>query len=358
MPERSLNQLTESSRFPEAQLAYNFNLDVRAYKALLLQNGQIPPEEFAQRLISLNDLTRTNIETSIGERYNAELFQTPYQLINGRLKSPTYDIPFLDVIKKGQEYRQQTGSQDIEREKAEVAGFAKVEEAFASSELESDAKVIVISPKGVGDSIYGHNFYDLYQKDDQGQIIMSRYSSKNNYNEFSQAAKQIDPFSALPESPTDADFLKNPLVTYKNLEEIKNLMTPDEKTISLQELEKIIQDAMPLIQIYMQKLLENPSLVEADDYLNILKATHLSKNGQVLYINNIRQVFLPSVKTACGISGAQSGPFSVAEFGLGDHFGTLKIQCENLSCRASYTRTPGQLENACRYCGGTKGIVC
>ncbi len=340
---------------PEAMLAYNVRFDIKAYCNLLDQKSTHTHEEFIAKFNSLNALTRTNIETSIAERFNAEIHRASYKLKDGQLIHESYEQPFLEIIRRGQEFREKSGSQEIDRERAELAGFKKVQETLASEKLSNDAKVIVISPVG---GIYGHNFYDLYQRTEDGKINMSRYSSKNSYQKFLAAARQIDPFCELPDNPSDADFLARPLITYLPPEQIQTLMDPDEKTMSQEELEKIKIAWAPAIGGYIVDLLKNPNTITQENYLDILRFAQAAKNGQTISAKDIRQIFLPRITTACGISGS---PYSVADFItnpnlIQDRYGSLQIHCQE--CNTSYPRNFGKLEENCRYCGGTKGIVC
>ena len=330
-------------------------------------------------MASLTTLTETNLNTSLAERYNAQIHQTTYFLENGKLKNPTYTEPFLEIMSKGQKYREQAGSYDIDREKAEVEGFKKLEQTFASTILGKDAKIVVISPKGKGHSIYGHNFYDVYQQSEDGIITMSRFSTKNTYSQFLNVAKELDPFSDIPQNPTDADFLKAPLITYKSQVEIQNLMSPDETTMSKEEIERLQTLCAGQIAVYINALINNPNNTDAaQNYHRLLKLAEIitgrdpytiqEEREEILSLltKNIKDIapYLPKtplrvVPTACGISSSTSqAPYSVSEFAQEDQFGTLKIQCENPTCRATYERTPGQLEKSCRICGGTKGIAC
>lgn len=373
------------------RLAYNPHFDIDACRELQLLKGKIPQEEYQRRKDQLDLRIRHNLETNLGERFQVELSQVTYQLVNGRLKSDEHDEPFLEIVKHGQRYRQENGSGDIEREMAEVAGFERVSQILTDPDF-TDAKIIVISPRGNQDSIYQHNFFDIYQafaEDEDGPrsirsiVTMTRYASNATYEEFRQAAEQIDPFNNLPQDPTDADFLKTPLITYQESAGIAKIMHQDEKAMTRKDLQKLITKVTPLIDAYIK----TPSLKTYNAILNFADAIIFAESDTDKYrvlqslqnpaltcteglIHLYGNLPVRPVAAGCGLQGGfgqsasltlVNSPFSVSEFGaktssFEDQYGTLEIHCEE--CGATYNRTPGQLEKNCRHCGGTRGITC
>lgn len=328
----------------ESALAYNTRLDVATYQNLLGQKRHLDPEQFAQELSRLNRLVSHNIETALGERYNAELFQENYFVRDEQIWSHTFNTPFLDVVKRGQQFRQQKGSREVGRELAEVEGFEKVQQLL-TTDYRLPTTVIVISPKGPGGSIYQHNFYDVYQKNQAGEITMTRLTRKFTYEQFYETAKIIDHENSLPQNPKDADFLKNPLKTSHTLDQIKNIFQPQENTMPLPEYKKLLEVCTPLNKYYVNCLIENPNEYEAEknfrsivqfaeiytgnDIGNFDNATRLTiinsaqKTHELPYL--IPQLSAPPIRqmaTSCGIFGSPSyttdslfRPFSVADFG-------------------------------------------
>src|SRR4030042_2707954 len=165
----------------EIQRTYSVLLDIDDYRKLHELRGTISEEKYRSRRNAQNNLTRLNLQTSLGERFNAECMQVEYQIENGQLIHPAYQIPFIKVIKKGQSFREANGSTKIPRELAELTGFEKVQSIVTSPDFDSQAKVIVISPRGGQNTIYGYNFYDVYSKEGNGHIMMSRFYSKSSY---------------------------------------------------------------------------------------------------------------------------------------------------------------------------------
>ena len=112
-------QLSESHPI----LGYEPFFDVHAYQNLATQKNLISPQEFSRRKNQLDERTRTNLDTMLGERFNVELSRVTYEIENNHLMSSQHDKPFLEIIRHGQKYRQENGSNDTVRELAEVEGF-------------------------------------------------------------------------------------------------------------------------------------------------------------------------------------------------------------------------------------------
>jgi len=377
----------------EVRRTYSVLLDIQDYRRLHALRETIPEEEFQRRLETQNSLVRRNLETSLGERFNADCLRINYYIGNGQLMHSFYKAPFLKRVELGQRSREQNGSTEVEREFAEVISFEKVQSSMTNPDFDPKAKIIVISPRGQKDTIYNHNFYDIYSKDENGDIAMSRFYSKSSYRQFYEAACNIDPFSDLPENPNDADFIARPLITYKSIEEIHQIFNRDEGTMSHQEFLALLKNSSFAISSYIKALAKNPFLSDEEyqgkynaipnlsDICAGLNLQNLSRFKREQIIEAIRQpnlregmlVYLgaQTVRTTsggCGLSGGyltstnNYGFQSVSEFATGfnslleDQYGTLEIHCEE--CGATYMRTPGKLEKSCRHCGGTRGIAC
>src|SRR3989344_3637097 len=230
MAERVSQLTVDSSRFTENGvsphhnkpiLGYDPRFDQETYQVLSFQKDSLAPKEFTRRKKQLDTRTEHNLETALGERFNLQISQIEYRIEDNRLTSAEHDEPFLDVIKRGQRYRQEHGSDDVAREIAEVEGFERLQQIIAmpdntvSSEANlnkseaddtvSALKAIIISPRGRPNSIYQHNFLDVYEKKGN-QVIMTRYTTTASYDQSRQAADKIDPFNNLSANPTDADF--------------------------------------------------------------------------------------------------------------------------------------------------------
>jgi len=261
MAERVSQLTVDSSRFTENEvsphhnkpiLGYDPRFDQETYQVLSLQKDSLAPKEFTRRKKQLDTRTEHNLETALGERFNLQISQIEYRIEDNRLTSAEHDEPFLDVIKRGQRYRQEHGSDDVEREKAEIEGFEKVQSVLTNPEHQ-DAKVVIIYPRGKTDSMYQHNFFDVWEK--RGDlVIMSRYASSANYEEFRQAAEFLDPFNSLDQNPQDADFIRNPLITYRSQDEILELLKLDSNAMNTQEYENLVETIETLKLSYINAL--------------------------------------------------------------------------------------------------------
>lgn len=355
--------------------AYDPDFDIQAFQDLSNLKVQLPFEEYKRREIQLHLRTLHNLETNLGERFNVQLSTIEFTIKNGQLKSAEYDEPFIEIVKKGVDFRKINGNPtDHKRERAELKGFTKIQDALTQPHIIPNFKVISVSPRGQDDSDYKLNFFDIYDVVDKNCITMTRYASKMTYIELLQAAQQIDPIFETPTELTDSFFLSSPIETMRSFEDILEVFHPDLQSKSTEELEKLLKACKPLFDLYIK----DPSY---DNYIAILNFSDefifkpniqhylYEKTHEVDYLpffaNQLAKQPVRQVATGCGLQGGLISPytfiFSVADFALNistnkDEYGTLEIHCEE--CGASYNRTPGKLEEKCRLCGGTKGIAC
>ena len=254
MAERRSGLQTTDYRLPTTRpiLGFDQDFDNQAYHTLNSQHDSLVPQEFARRKTQLDLRTRHNLETGLGERYNLQISQIAYRIEDGQFISEEHDEVFLAVIKRGQKYREENGSGDVGREKAEIVGFEKVQKILTDPEHQ-DARVIIISPKGTADSMYQHNFFDIYQREDT-QITMTRFASTSSLQEFLEASNLLDPFNNLGKDPKDSDFLQNPLITYKSSEEIAESLNLDENAMAQIDYQKLTETVAALKLSYLNAL--------------------------------------------------------------------------------------------------------
>src|SRR3990167_9979850 len=135
MPERTQIQDTKYKiQDTKEILGYEPLFDIQAYQDLTAKENLLSPQEFSRRKTQLDMRTTKNLETMLGERFNVEISQVIYQIRNNQLISPLHDEPFLDVVRLGQRYRQENGSDETERELAEVEGFERLQQIIAMSD--------------------------------------------------------------------------------------------------------------------------------------------------------------------------------------------------------------------------------
>lgn len=310
-------------------------------------------------------LIRKNLEADLGERFNVQISQVEFIFDGPFLKSTQMAEPFIETIKKGIQHRQKyAGSHDRRRELAEFENFNKVQTYFGQDD-DPDTCVITISPRGPRDSCYQHNFFDIYQRDQDGKIIMRRYSSQMTIDQFAEAAKQIDS-DFEPEAPVDdVYFLQNPLKTKLSIDQILAILHPDQTALKVEDLQALRTACGPLIDDYIEdrsRRRYRALLNFADDF--ILKPKERKQlrlklqNPDLLPMLSAQLAARPvrQVITGCGSQGDQWStvngqlsvvnlmPFSVAEFA--DNY----FNCP---------RCGGQIESGrgittCPHCGLTK----
>lgn len=304
---------------------------------------------------------KRQIETHIGERLNALLSQTIYDVRNGKIFGEGETEPFLDVMKSGVGHGK---PQDLEREEAELVGFAKIEKILGDLRTLDETMMVSISPKGKDGSNYQHNFYDVFTKRGN-QIEARRYSAGLSWTEFGDLAKQL----GFAKQVDDVSFLANPI-------EVKdeNLKTPDSVHgyfhkehgyLSEEDFNLILKVCLPFVLSYA----DNPSGVSFNAALNIADQAMRNfpeiKSGKLIYLNKVTNSIilewgkLPVRKTmtGCGSSGGasiESKPFSVSDLAE-DKYGSRKFDCPD--CGRVNIRPKDQLIPKCQKCGSSK-VAC
>lgn len=285
---------------------------------------------------------KRQVETHIGERLNVLLSRTRYELRDGIIYGQSMDEPFLDVLKRGRDYRRKYGNEaDWDREDAEVVGFSTAQEVLGNPNTQVGTKILSISNQGGEDSIYKHNYYDVFTLKDDGNeryIEARRYSSslsQRNYKEIYEklSGEKVD-------NPSDSFFLANPLIVnaFKDADEIHKFLHRDHGYTSEGDFEIILEICEPFILYYIKTLLEsinrqdhaiafNAILNKADKAAEDLPDI---KNGNLVYFNKVNpfvvdrwgRLPVQQKMTGCGASngfsiekGSTDSPFGVSEFG-------------------------------------------
>lgn len=384
MAERALHQLETRHA-----LAYNPAFDIKACRKLEDLRHQFTISEYSRLKQQLDTRIRHNLETTLGERFNAQISEVYYRLDNGQLVSQEHDEPFAEIVKRGVDWRKRFGNPaDHERENAELQGFAKIQQILTQPHIIPEFKVINISPRGLQDSDYQLNFFDIYEVVDICQIRMTRYASKMTSEEFLEAAKNINPSFKSPQVLNDSFFLENPVETFRSLEEILEIFHPDINSMAKAQFQNLIlKDCDPLITAYIVNPSEktyNALLNLADRLIGISLSpkvgsdplirglTPISPNGVDRLINQFGALPVRPVTTGCGLQHGFSPtingqllairsfsegwsttnyyPYSVAEFALfsqSENQDTSDFPCP----RCGYTITYGAGIKKCPGCG-------
>lgn len=368
MPERihAIN-----SEIPKAQLAFNVELHISARRNFEIAEELLSPAEFKRQEEQLNLRFEEDLKSEIRERFCTQQYQTIYSLRDGKLINSQYDQPFSKIIKKGIESRRQNGSADQTREQAELIGFERVEQILNGAAEPST--VVSISPRGTKESIYQRNFFDVFQKQENDQIIMTRFTSTATLEGFQAAAQKLNPAVPRPIVPTDAYFLSHPLKTTASLEQILEAIELDKTAIEKDYVETIVENCLPVILAYVN----NPSeagYIAAVNLADILAGKKTLPNSQFndsaierlsdslsfrSTFNYLASLSVRPVQTGCGFSGsgrteteftsrAISNVWSVADFGRGG----LDEDKGDFDCpRCGETITYGAGITECPGCG-------
>lgn len=282
------------------------------------------------------------IDTFIGERLNVRLSLNNYEIKDNLIYGKDMDEPFEDVIKRGIEYRQKAEGEnrpDKRREEAELIGFLKVQKTLCDINTPTGTMMLSISPQGGKDSVYQHNFYDIFtlKKDKGGRrfIEARRYSSALTIPGY---IDKLKPLFSMEENVDDAYLLSHPVKIgngfFQDADEIHFHLHKDHKITELEKFKKIISSR--LYERAKQKYIETGDPLFLDALMNIadMQAGLVKPNrydaliGPNIELNIDRSVYnfgkqeVRQAATGCGSSGSlnkdKNSPFSVSEFGKKD----------------------------------------
>lgn len=368
----------------ERIVAYEPQFDRNAYESIKLQDRE-----------RLDAYTRKQLETHLGERFNVLLSETRYEIKEGRIHGENTTEPFMQMLQRGVEYRKEHGNPvDFEREEAEVVGFGKIEKTLALEDAKIGTMMLSISPPGEEESIYKHNFYDVFtlKKDNKGKFVEAiRYSSSLTIEEYQEKLK---PFKTYEKAPADVDFLKDPILIdtdrFKSSDDLHSYLHKEHDFITKEEFDQVLIIVTPLITSYVNTMSEKPFdqnlqlltynaiLNKADVALEIIKSRYNDELlAQYIYQSKLASkmdIFIYGKQpvrvaaTGCGSSGGfavannlniTAAPFSVSEFG------SKSKQEEWFSCPKCEYKASGPIGNTCPGCRLTKeefvdegGVVC
>ena len=374
-------------------LAYDYRLDCDEYDRLSKLEGLIPQEDYVQLFLNWQREKLINLETNIGERFNAQMFEVKYPTKGDRMMHPSREEFALDTVVRGQQHRlgdTQNLTHNRKRELAEILSFSAVESFFAQNP-ESEDNLINASPPGGN---YLQNFIDIYNLENEENvkfIRMRRYAISTTLQDHLNIVQSLAGSSEeINRDEADIEIKSVVFKTSKTIEEILALYIPDQNTLGLEEYQKLKEAYHPWAINYIDAIIrgEPTGIIErnlragykfADIYLG--KDTDQTKSVSPSSVYSLQEIThiapilgtqtIKEVRTGCGIQGGSSAKSwdlvyssfvdsSLLSTALSpnseDQYGTLEIHCEE--CGATYNRNPGRLEEKCRRCGGTRGITC
>ncbi len=309
------------------------------------------------------------MNTTLGERYNVSLSKFSYDIKDGQMWGKDMNEPFMNSLKRGRDYRKLYGKAiDHAREGAEVVGFEKVQKALTSKEAQVGDMMLSISPRGLANSEYQRNFYDIFsiKQNERGEMYVEtrRYASALSISDYE---KKLGVFGSAE------DFLANPIVLPKGLtpDDLHAFLHEDYDFMQDDEFEVIKQECKGVMNAYARAIIEQPG----NDTLHrilfntiINKADDISekiKNGNYNYqfsgLATLQQEveaygFQPvrDVETGCGTLGGYDvqiiSPFGVVEY-ASDTYGERSFNCP--SCKKENIRPVNQLLPRCLHCGSS-----
>lgn len=329
---------------------------------------------FDQRQDLKDSYLSKQIDTFLGERFNVLLSKYNYEIKNGLMYGQDMDKPFEQVIRSGIEYRQEVGGHeriDKRREEAELEGFLKIQEVMCNKDTPVGTMMLSISPKGAKDSLYQHNFYDIFTlRQAQGKRFVEarRYSSALTIDEYKD---KLSPLSFVESLSDDADFLCHPIkidnVFFESADQIHSYLHRSHNFMSVEEFENVLRACERLKQEYIRtkdprclNAIMNKADIEAGivtrrfDWLSAVQT--INQEVEFLGSQPVRQV-----AAGCGSSGFVSGDkkpslFSVSDFGAGsDKYGERTFDCPE--CGKINIRPKDELLKNCQHCGSGK-VAC
>lgn len=336
---------------PSSKKIVQYELAFDQQKAQELHQVKLyEPERYAEEREAFEGFIMMQLLTALGERYNRGISEFSYRIKDGKLVGEHSDEPFEDVLIRGRDYRKEHGDPlDHPRETAEVIGFQKMQEVMTSEQTPSGTVMLTISPPGGEGSIYKHNFYDGYRKNDDGSIQAIRFSSALTPEETIMRLREIDPQIKTPQDSSAVTLLSNPILLDKKLtlDEIHQRLHKDHDILREDEWEKVKEVGEILGTSYIATWIHNPDndqrpkeifnalLNQADDVVDALKNSTYDqkfgiKRGRQLSEDEFYTLAYRPVRvvdTGCGLSGGSEmggglmgsssalGAFGVSAFG-------------------------------------------
>jgi len=259
-------------------------------------------------------------------------------------------------------------------------GFEKVEQLMCQEDTPLGTMILSISPRGGENSVYKHNFYDIFclvEKDGKRGVEARRYSSALSQEEYVEKLTQIIPSYPKPLKADDVYFLSNPVLVpaqFKTPDELHRFLHREHDCLNEEDFSRVIQMLEPFIRTYIKRLEENPfdesslgmilnsilniadeaeKRIRTGDFERFYRSYQGIKYREAELKEEISFWGAKPVEAkfvGCGYSSSFStfAPFRVADFAE-DQYGSLEFECPN--CRRKNRRPTGKLLDHCQHCG-------
>jgi len=346
--------------------AYDIGFDqVKAQRISQIEN----PEERLSAEEQFFSYLDAQMNTTLGERYSVSLSKFSYDIKDGQMWGKDMNEPFVNSLKRGRDYRKLYGrTVDHAREEAEVTGFEKVQRALTSKDAQLGDMMLSISPRGLANSEYQRNFYDIFsvKQNEQGEMYIEtrRYASALSISDYE---KKLGIFGSAE------DLLANPIALPKGLtpDDLHAFLHKDYDFMKDDEFEVIKQECRGVVNAYARAIIEQPGndtlhrvlfntiINKADDISEKIKGGRYNYqfSGVVTLQQDVEAYgFHPvrDVETGCGTLGGYdvkiTSPFGVAEY-ASDTYGERSFNCP--SCKKENIRPVNQLLPRCLHCGSS-----
>lgn len=384
------NQPTQDKQEQRGQMrTYYPEFDMQGYQ--VLHEWQAEDEKELHREIARQDsLTQKNLETMLGERCNVMLSEYRYDIRDGRVYAQDSDEPFIDIIKRGREFRLKNGKQiDRAREEAEVIGFEKIEETLTDPQTPEGTMMISISPPGDKESSYQKNFYDVFigrGEGDEKYIETRRYSSALVPEEYIEKINVIDKKYAAQRNATAEDFLANPLTVAPNgitPDDLHEYLHTDHDFFNTADFHKyIVSPTQIFMDRYIDQLKKDPHDTNAinlalNAVISRAEEAHRYYQNQIEIrevaevtddeLNDYGHRYIEPKETGCGVSDGYEvdaqgypipGPYSVAEFVRPPSSEKRTLKCTCPKCGKKVEADIGGGKITCPKCNASAPYRC
>lgn len=175
------------------------------------------------------------LTTNLRERYSTGQNTTTFILAGNKLRPEILpDEDFENILKRGLEYRRQTGSQELIREEREIDGFVKIQDIISADETAIGTRIVSLSPPGmIKDTSYPKQFIDIWEVKQNGQgekyAQVTRFTTGLDGEGYRKSALKLTPDyfedEGVEDLPFDAYYLSHPIT-----------LPPQEQVGSLEEL--------------------------------------------------------------------------------------------------------------------------
>lgn len=359
----------------KSRKTYDIEMNMATYGAL--KEFEHYGQAYHEAKRDLDGQTAFDIETMLGERCNVLLSSYRLYVRDGQAYPEGSSESLLEIVRRGQQYRENNGSNAIDREKAEVAGVEEWYTDLCRDDTPLGEMYVCLSKPQPG-TIYIKDFFDAIwkTKDENGAEIIEvkRYGSNLSIKDSVKKAQSLNSEHEFEEE-SPAGLLQKPIRVVSSRirtpDDVQSLLHAEHGYTTREDFDKAIDATKPFIHAFLDYLATYPDDAEGvAEHLDVatikftreLKDIQEEKKAQttgVIYQrkdDNVR--FLPiaqqhsyykkfeveTVMTGCGISGgarvqvtksgmgsigeSASSPFGVAAFGMKGKTVTIEKKSE------------------------------